>query len=1099
MTSLHDIIGNHKTMSIHSIKQYQSEVEKIIHFGGTKKETTIRVAFFNLLNDYAKPKGLMMLTEINIKGAKGKIVRPDGVLRDSLMQDWGYWESKDEADDLDEEIDKKFAKGYPSENILFEDSNTAVLIQCGNELMRVPMSDVDALDRIIKEFINFRPPVVENFHKAIELFKQDIPTVTETLRGIILAEEKTNTKFIDAEASFWELCKESINPEITLEDVREMMIQHILTEDIFNTIFDETQFHRENNIARELEQVILTFFKGNIKRVALGTIQHYYQAINAAAAQIADHHEKQKFLKVVYEVFYKGYNPKAADRLGVVYTPNEIVKFMIESTDYLLQHHFGKGLDDQGVEILDPATGTGTFICDIIDHLPKAKLAYKYKHEIHANEIAILPYYIANLNIEYTYKQKMGEYSEFESLCFVDTLDNLGFDYKGKQHSLFGVSAENAERIKRQNEKKISVIIGNPPYNAKQENYNYQNANKAYAEIDKRIRDTFIKHGTAQNQIVVYDMYTRFYRWAIDRLQDNGVIAFVTNRSFIDGRAFDGFRKIIASEFNHIYIIDLGGDVRVNPKLSGTKHNVFGIQTGVAIMLLVRKNNTFEAENAKNFRHLKREYDVVEEAMIVYKSRKYYGTSNCRIQYIRRPEFETGEDKLHFLATSKLDTMAFETVAPDVQNNWINNSDNDFADLMPLVSKDVKAGKGENAIFKTFSSGIKSQRDEWVYDFSSKNLGDKVKLLVDIYQKTMVNPGFPDKMTIKWDRELDKYRELLIDKQYDETRIVSTCYRPFVKQFFYFDKHLNGQPYQWFTFFKTNVKNTFIAFNASGSNKDFHCLSTQTIIDLHYTGDSQCIPLYCFDKQGNRLDNITDWGLQQFQNRYRHVETRCVASYPGKRLPTETQSIASLPEITKENIFHYVYAVLHNPAYRTKYELNLKRDFPRIPFYEDFHRWAAWGKALMELHIGYETVTPYPLGIVETRCIASHSNNPIASHSEKQNETETQCIASLPETTTRTPKPKLKADKETGTIILDEDTQLTGIPPQAWLYKLGNRSALEWVLDQYKEKKPSDPTIAEKFNTYRFADYKTQVIDLLKRVCTVSVETMKIVGEMKEA
>ena len=406
-------------MSIYSVKQYQSEVEKIIHFGGTKKETAIRNAFYVLLNEYAKQKGLMLIPEISIKGTKGKTVIPDGTLKDSLRQDWGYWESKDEADNIVAEIEIKFKKGYPKENILFEDSNTAILIQQGNEIMRVDMKDADALDRIIKEFTTYERPEVESFHKAIALFKLDIPKVTDTIRGIILAEEKTNTKFKEAEAKYWELCKESINPEISLEDIREMMIQHILTEDIFNTIFDETQFHRENNIARELEQVILTFFTGKTKHLALDSIQHYYKAINAAAAQIADHHEKQKFLKVIYEVFYKGYNPKAADRLGVVYTPNEIVKFMIESTDYLLNQYFGKSLEDKGVDILDPATGTGTFICDIIDYIRKDKLPYKYEHEIHANEIAILPYYIANLNIEYTYKQKTGEYKEFESLCFV--------------------------------------------------------------------------------------------------------------------------------------------------------------------------------------------------------------------------------------------------------------------------------------------------------------------------------------------------------------------------------------------------------------------------------------------------------------------------------------------------------------------------------------------------------------------------------------------------------------------------------------------------------------------------------------------------------
>jgi predicted helicase len=240
-----------------------------------------------------------------------------------------------------------------------------------------------------------------------------------------------------------------------------MMIQHILTSDIFNKIFDDPEFHRHNNIARELEKLIDVLFTYGERKNLMGNIEHYYDAINSAAACITDHHEKQKFLKVLYETFYKEYNPKAADRLGVVYTPNEIVKFMVESTDYLLEKHFGKTLADENVEILDPATGTGTFITSIIDHIPNQNLAYKYKNEIYANEVAILPYYVANLNIEFTFKQKMGYFEEFKNICFVDTLDNTdALSYSGKQHSLFGFSSENTERIKRQNTKKISVIIG---------------------------------------------------------------------------------------------------------------------------------------------------------------------------------------------------------------------------------------------------------------------------------------------------------------------------------------------------------------------------------------------------------------------------------------------------------------------------------------------------------------------------------------------------------------------------------------------------------------------------------------------------------------
>lgn len=588
-------------MSQFLVKEYLNQVEKIIHFGGSKNESSIRNAFYVLLNHYAKQKDLMLIPELSIKAPSGKTVIPDGTLKDSLRQDWGYWESKDESDNIDEEISKKFAKGYPKDNILFEDSNTAVLFQNGNEVSRISMKEPEALDRILTQFINFERAEVTNFRKAIELFKQDVPKVTESLRLMMLNQE-SNSKFVNARENFLEICQKSINPEIIIDDVNEMMLQHILTADIFNRIFDEPYFHRENNIAKELERVLDTFFVGSIRKQALSGIQHYFEAINAAAAGIADHHEKQKFLKIVYETFYKSYNPKAADRLGVVYTPNEIVKFMIEGTDYLLYKHFGKGLEDRGVEILDPATGTGTYICEIIDYIPKDKLPYKYENEIHANEVAILPYYIANLNIEYTYKQKVGKYKEFGNLCFVDTLDNLGFDFKargyeGTQDTMFGFSAENVDRIVRQNERKISVVIGNPPYNANQQNENDNNKNRAYYSnytkktggVDGRIKETFIKYSTAQ-KTKVYDMYSRFFRWAMDRLNNQGIIAFITNRSFIDSRTFDGFRKCVQEDFDYVYIIDTKSDVRANPKIAGTTHNVFGIQTGVAIMFLVKTN-----------------------------------------------------------------------------------------------------------------------------------------------------------------------------------------------------------------------------------------------------------------------------------------------------------------------------------------------------------------------------------------------------------------------------------------------------------------------------------------------------------------------------
>ncbi|MEA5617639.1 type ISP restriction/modification enzyme [Cronbergia sp. UHCC 0137] len=998
------------------ISQYQAEVEKIIQYGGSRKETSIRVAFQNLLNEYCKPRDFLLIPELDYRTPSGKLVYPDGTIKDALRLDWGYWESKDQYDNLDEEIEKKLDKGYPNSNILFEDSQTAVLIQSGQETQRVSMRDIDATDGIINSFINYVRPEVRDFREAIEIFKEDLPTILNSLRDLIDSQGENNTAFKTARDKFWGICKESINPEITIFDIREMIIQHILTEDIFINIFNESQFHTENNVARELQGVISTFFTGSVKKNTLGTIERYYAVIRRTAANIVNHQEKQKFLKVLYENFYKAYNPKAADRLGIVYTPNEIVRFMIESVDFLTHKHFGKLLADKDVEILDPATGTGTFITELLDYLPSHCLQHKYKHEIHCNELAILPYYIANLNIEYTYKQKMGVYEEFENICFVDTLDNTLFE--GKQMDLFAMSVENTARIKRQNDRTISVIIGNPPYNAKQENFNDNNANRYYQNIDKLIKESYIKYSKAQNNIVVYDMYTRFIRWASDRIGKNGIIAFITNSSFIDGRTFDGFRKAVADDFSYIYIIDLHGDVRKNPKLSGTTHNVFGIQTGVAIMFLVKKQNS--------------------------------DFNSCQIFHVRRPDFDTASEKLRFLSQTKFNHIPFEHITPDKNCNWINQSDNDFESLLPLVDKDVKAGKGEEAVFKLFSRGVATQRDEWVYDLSKNVLEEKVKFLIEVYQQTLYqeiskDSEYRENNTIKWDRELNKYLDRRINKIFQPEQIVKSSYRPFYNQYFYFDKHFNGMTYQWFDILNgEDAENKYIAFSALGNTKPFHCLGSNSIIDLHLTGDSQCLPLYRYDKEGNRIDNITDWGLKQIQIYYQD------------------------PKITKINIFHYTYAVLHNPAYRSKYELNLKREFPRLPYYENFQEWVNWGKQLMEIHINYETVTPYKLTRLDVPLKDSQ----------------------------KTPKPKLKADKTKGSIILDDVTTLEGIPKTAWEYMLGNRCALEWILDQYKEKKPKDPTIAEKFNNYRFADYKEQVIDLLMRVCTVSVETMEIIEQM---
>lgn len=1050
-------------MSKVSINQYYTNLDRAIQFGKSKNETTIRNYFWILLNDYARNLNYEVVTEVACFGTKGKKVYPDGILKNLFGLDIGLWESKDEKDNIDDEIDAKLKRGYPFTNILFEDSHSAILYQRGEEVMRVLMRDVDSLHNIIIRFISFKSDTVHKFEDALEKFKADIPIIVETLRKRIEETRLINENFIISSGIFLELCKTEINPDITSADVREMMIQHILTSDIFNKIFDDSEFHRHNNIACELEKLIEILFTYSERKNLMGNIEHYYDAINSTAAGISDHHEKQKFLKVLYETFYKVYNPKGADRLGVVYTPNEIVQFMVDSTNYLLEKFFGKTLADKNVEILDPATGTGTFITFIIDSIPKQHLAYKYKNEICANEVAILPYYISNLNIEYTFKQKMDYYEEFKNLCFVDTLDNIdALHYAGKQHDLFGLSSENTERIHRQNSKKISVIIGNPPYNANQKNENDNNKNREYPQIDKRIKNTYIKYSTAQKS-KVYDMYSRFYRWASDRLDKNGVLAFITNRSFIDSRTFDGFRKCIQDDFTACYIIDTKSDVRANPKIAGTTHNVFGIQTGVAIMFLVKKENLVD---------------------------------KCKIDYFAMEDNWRKEIKLDWLRNHKLENISFEKITPDKNNNWINLANNDFDNLLPTIDKINKLSnvlKNPKVLYRYYSNGVVTNRDEWVYDFDDKVLSKKINFFydefnnsVDLWNKEFKRENYYNKNgeellkisndyilsnnpKIKWSGRL--FRDKLLKNRkgmYDSSFIRNCNYRPYVCLKIYYDYipiDIQGQLQSFFP--NEDAKNVIINFNGP-NNVQWFSFACKRIVDLgSLYGGTQCIPLYYFNEKGERNDNITDWGLEQFLNHYK-----------DKR-------------INKEDIFHYTYAVLNNPAYRKKYELNLRREFPHLPFYTDFWKWTEWGKQLIDLHINYEKAEPFALK-ENTHKLKEEANRPKEMFAEAKE---------LEVMYPRQPKikVKLKAVKEAGIIEIDELTFLTGVPKEAWDYKLGNRSALEWVLDQYKEKKPKDPIIAEKFNTYRFADHKDKVIDLLKRVCTVSVETVRIIKEIEQS
>ncbi len=1012
-------------MSRHLINEYRSELDRLRSVTGSTRETNLRPAFARLLRTWGKAElDLVFVEEHQIRTQQGTLISVDGALLHALRVPFGYWEAKDEKDDLDAEIAAKFRKGYPRDNIIFSDDRTAVLWQDGQETLRVSMDDTDALYGLLVRFFAHERQEIADFNKAVRRFADDLPAILDALRDRIAEKHARSRDFASAVAAFLQHARDAINPAVTEDDVREMLIQHILTEDIFAKVFDNPDFHQHNNIAAELKKVEDALFGRGEKAQLLRALAPYYSGIASTAALISNHSEKQGFLKALYEDFYKAYNRKAADRLGVVYTPAEIVRFMIRSADWLCEKHFGKNLIDRGVEILDPATGTGTFIVELLEHFRgnHEKLRHKYKEELHANEVAILPYYVANLNIEATYQAITGQFAEFENLCFVDTLDNvaaLGI-YSGHQFDLLGtLSDENVERIKRQNRRKISVIIGNPPYNAWQEDYNQNNANRPYLRVDQRIKQTYIKEGNAQNQNSVYDMYTRFVRWASDRLSDEGIIAFVIGRKPIAKAAYDGFRRVVAREFSDIWLMDLGGDVRDNPKLSGTKHNVFGIKPGVMIAILVK--------------------------------RKHNGSA--RIRYVRRPEMETAEDKLSFLSEAgSLQRLKMQEVIPDERGDWLDQGSGDWKSLLPIA--DPTKGSSDStgavrAIFRLSSNGIETARDEWLWSQSESDLTVKVGAFLKAYNK--VREGIAGRETIKLDRQLDRHLMKKTRIEFDKSSIQMALARPFVSKWVYFNSQLNAYQFRLPSLYRSDP-NPSILFLGIATTNEFAAFSSNRIFDFGVlkagNGRTQGVTLYRYTKSGERVDNITDWAFNKF-----------VAQY-GKA------------KITKGAILHYVYAVLHDPVYRDLYAPNLKREFPRIPFYPDFARWAAWGEALMAMHIGYEEVEPWPVERVDTPAKRADDTHP---------------------------KPILRSQPEQGLVVVDADTQITGIPREAWDYRLGNRSAIDWVLDQHKEKKPRDPTIAAKFNSYRFADYKESMIALLAKVVRVSVDTVAITEAMKSA
>ena len=569
------------------IKTYYAELDKYTQLGA-ENEGTVRTAFQNLLQHYCGKSNLTLLCERTKHIAENRRITPDGEVVDSYGIPHGYWEAKDTQDDLHTEANKKFAAGYPSKNIVLQSPTHALLYQHDELQLDLDLTDPRNLVQVLESFFAYQAENISAWHAAVAEFKEMVPDLGKQLAELIETERQNNSHFHEAFSKFHQQCQASINPNLSIPAVEEMLIQHLLTERLFRTVFDNPDFTRRNIIAREIENVIDVLTERSLNRSEfLRPLERFYTTIEKTANTITDFSQKQSFLNTVYEQFFQGFSVKVADTHGIVYTPQPIVDFMVKSVEHILQEEFGRSMADEGVHIIDPFVGTGNFIVRIMQELDPIALERKYTAdppELQCNEVMLLPYYIANLNIEQQFYTKTNRYAHYEGLCLVDTFE-LAED---KQIPL--LAPANTQRVEKQKQTPMFVVIGNPPYNVGQINENDNNKNRKYDTLDKRIADTYSKDSNASNRNKLYDPYVKAIRWSLDRIGEVGVVALITNNSFLEGVAFDGMRKHISEDCDSIYILDLGGNARKGLKVSNA--NVFDIRVGVSINIFVKKIKT---------------------------------------------------------------------------------------------------------------------------------------------------------------------------------------------------------------------------------------------------------------------------------------------------------------------------------------------------------------------------------------------------------------------------------------------------------------------------------------------------------------------------
>lgn len=898
-----------------------------------------------------------------------------------------------------------------------------------------------------------------------ELWARDIAQIAEQHIERIKALIADNGKHRRAFDQLMRGLHRNINPGLSEQDAIEMLSQHIISRPVFEALFENYQFAARNPISRSMQQMLDLLDDETKTEEEHLKLQRFYHNVRDIIGKNATAEDRQRVIVELYDKFFKVASPRTVEKLGIVYTPVEVVDFIIRSVGYILQREFGRSLSDENVHILDPFTGTGTFITRLLQSglISREALERKYGREIHANEIVLMAYYIASVNIENVFHDLMGpdkEYQPFEGICLTDTFQ-LGEE--ASDNLLFSEQfPTNSRRVIAQKKRRITVIVGNPPYSIGQKSANDNAQNESYPTLESRIENTYVAQSEAALNKSAYDSYIKAFRWASDRLneKEGGVIGFITNSKWIEASGLDGMRKCLEKEFTSIYIFNLRGAIRgrVGDTAKKEGQNIFDIMTGVAINILVKKPKVSN-ETARIYYHDIGDYLSREEKLRII--RNMGDISNPLMQWV--------------------------SITPNEHGDWLNKRSEQFK-LYTSLEPEKKFNLKAKSVFNTFAIGLASNRDTWVYNFSKQAVEKNMAAMIDFYnqqqqayQKAIKsNPDLSvedfidtDPTKISWTVNLKKDIERKIPHTYKDD-IRYSMYRPFSKQRLYYDKPFIERIGLSPKLFPTpNHRNLVICVSGVGARMNFSAFITDLIPCLDMVEKSQCFPLYWYDSSTAdiadlfstpqsdadryvRRDGVTDWILSTARKQY------------GSR-------------VTKEDIFYYVYGILHAPDYRTTFAADLKKSLPRLPLVEspdDFWAFSRAGRSLAELHLGYEHVEPYA---------GCHTVNSTTSDDDAINyRVDKMRFGKLDSKT---------ADKRV--IHYNAGITIENIPLEAYNYVVNGKSAIEWVMERYAVKTDSASQITNDPNDWgREHDDPKYIYNLLLRIITVSLETMKIVRSL---